>query len=244
MSPTPSPPAAAVPPPPGASTDVSGASPGSTTGADLPSPAASRLVLPRWLNLRLIVGLLLVLLSVVVGARIVATADNTVPVLVAADDLVPGQPLTADLVETRGVLIDQGLDRYFTGDVGEGHVVVRPVGRGELLPRSAVSTVTEIEAVRYVTVPVQPSEVPAGLEAGSVVDVWVPPVDGDGSAELLLPAATVTSSSAGASGLGSTTGQVQVTLAVVADDLDAVTAELVAVARAGRIYLTARPAVP
>lgn len=240
MPPTPSPPAPAVPPPPGAPPAHNGPHPAAPAGDGLPSPVASRLALPGWLDVRLVVGLLLVLVSVVIGARIIAAADDTVPVLVAADDLVPGQPLTTELVETRGVLIDQGLDHYFTGEVGEGHVVVRPVSRGELLPRSAVSPVTEIEAVRYVTVPVQPQEMPTGLEAGGLVDVWVPAADGDGPAELLLAGVTVTASSAGAGGLG-TTGQVQVTLAVVADDLDAVTAELVAAARAGRIYLTALP---
>jgi hypothetical protein len=244
MPPTPSPPAPAMPPPPGAPVDADGARSGQPAGADMPSPVASRLALPRWLDVRLVIGMLLVLVSVVVGARIIAAADDTVPVLAATADLVPGQPLTAELVETRNVLIDQGLDRYFTGAVGDGHVVVRPVSRGELLPRTAVSPVTEIEAVRYVTLPVQPGEVPAGLSAGSLVDVWVPAADGDGPAQLLLEGVTVTASSAEVGGLGSTSGQVQVTLAVVADDLDAVTAELVAAARAGRIYLTALPAVP
>lgn len=242
MPPTPSLPAPAMPPPPGTPPDGDGERSGPADGADVPSPVASRLSLPRWLDVRLVSGLLLVLVSVVMGARIIAAADTTVPVLVAADDLVPGQPLTAELVETRGVRLDHNLDRYFTGEVGEGHVVVRPVGRGELLPQSAISPVTEIEAVRYVTVPVQPSELPTGLDAGGLVDVWVPSADGDGPAELLLAGVTVTSSSAAAGGLGSS-GQVQVTLAVVDDDLDAATAELVAAARAGRIYLTALPGV-
>lgn len=242
MPPTPSLPAPAVPPP-GAPPETDGARSGPPAGDAVPSPVASRLALPRWLDVRLVAGLLLVLVSVVAGARIIAAADTTVPVLVAADDLVPGQPLTTELVETRGVLLDQGLDRYFTGEVGDGYVVVRPVGRGELLPRTAVSPATEIEAVRYVTVPVQPSEMPAGLSAGGLVDVWVPSADGDRPAELLLAGVTVTASSAGAGGLG-TTGQVQVTLAVVAEDLDAVTADLVAAARVGRVYLTALPGVP
>lgn len=239
MPPTPSLPAPPLPPAMG--TDGAHSQP---SGHELPSPQASRLARPRWLDIRLLVGLLLVLVSVVAGARIIAAADNTVPVLVAADDLAPGQPLTGDLVDTRDVLMHEGLDRYFTGDVGAGHVVVRPVGRGELLPRSAVSPATEIEAVRYVTVPVQPAEAPAGLAAGHLVDVWIPTADGDAPAELLLSGVTVTATSAGTGSLGGTAGHMHVTLAVVADDLDGATAALVAAARTGRVYLTALPEVP
>src|SRR5690606_32984931 len=117
-------------------------------------------------------------------------------------------------------------------------------GRGELLPRSAVSPATEIEAVRYVTVPVQPAEAPAGLAAGHLVDVWIPTADGDAPAELLLSGVTVTATSAGTGSLGGTAGHMHVTLAVVADDLDGATAALVAAARTGRVYLTALPEVP
>lgn len=217
---------------------------GSDTTAELPSPVAARLALPRWLDLRLVIGVLLVLVSIAVGARVIAAADRTVPVLVAAEDLAPGQPLTADLVESRGVLLEQGLDQYLTGAVGSGYVVVRPVERGELLPRSAISAATEIEAARYVTLPVAGTEAPAGIGAGAIVDVWLTPADGDGPAFLLLSGVTVTAASSGSGGLAGSSGQVQVTLAVVDDELDEVTAELVAAARAGLVYLTALPGVP
>lgn len=217
---------------------------GSDTTAELPSPVAARLALPRWLDLRLVIGVLLVLVSIAVGARVIAAADRTVPVLVAAEDLAPGQPLTADLVESRGVLLEQGLDQYLTGAVGSGYVVVRPVERGELLPRSAISAATEIEAARYVTLPVAGTEAPAGIAAGAIVDVWLTPADGDGPASLLLSGVTVTAASSGSGGLAGSSGHVQVTLAVVDDELDEVTAELVAAARAGLVYLTALPGVP
>ena len=42
---------------------------------DLPAPTATRLTRARWLDARLLIGLLLVLLSVVIGAKVVADAD-------------------------------------------------------------------------------------------------------------------------------------------------------------------------
>ena len=88
-------------------------------GQDVSSPQAARLVRSRWLDPRLVTGLLLVLGSVVVGTRVVAAADDTVPVLVAAADLAPGQPLTATMVETRQGGRAESLDGlYHTGEVG------------------------------------------------------------------------------------------------------------------------------
>ena len=46
----------------------------------LPGPAPRRVRPPRWLDLRLVLGVLLVLASVLLGARIVSAADVTVPV--------------------------------------------------------------------------------------------------------------------------------------------------------------------
>lgn len=212
--------------------------------AELPSPRAARAPFPKWLNVRLIVGALLVLVSLVVGARVIAAADRTVPVLVAAEDLAPGQPLTGELVEQRGVLLDDGLDRYFTGDVGSGYVMIRPVDHGELLPRSAVIPATELADLRYVTVAIPGLEAPPGLSAGAVVDAWLTPADGTGPAELLLADVTVTATSTDSGGLAEAAGQFKVTLAVVTNDADEVMAELVAAARAGLVYLAAVPEMP
>ena len=59
------------------------------------SPRANRLGSPRWLDTRLVLGILLVLLAVVVGARVFASADHYSRVYVARRALVPGEHLTA-----------------------------------------------------------------------------------------------------------------------------------------------------
>jgi hypothetical protein len=199
----------------------------------------------------LVAGVLLVLGSVVVGARVIAAADQTVPVLVATTDLAPGQPLTGAMVEMRDVVLDGNLDLYYTGDVGAGYVVVRTVSEGELLPRSAVAASTDSAATRYVTVAVPAAEVPTGLAAGAVVDVWrTPPEQSEErAATSLLDGVTVTAADSGGGGLTGSGGQARVTLAVSAEaragtDLDESMAQLLAAARDGLVYLTRVPEAP
>jgi hypothetical protein len=219
--------------------------------ADLPSPQATRLGTPRWLDLRLVIGVLLVLGSVVVGARVVAAADDTVPVLVAAQDLTVDRPLSASLVQTRQVLLEDGIDRYLSGDVPEGYVVVRRVEAGELIPRSAVAPAGDVaEELRYVTVPLPAAELPAGLRSGRVVDVWVAPdrEEAGAVAALLLPAVTVTDVGGDSGGLGVSGTERPVTLAVTrggeTDSVEDAVARLVAAARDALVYLAAVPGSP
>ena len=206
-----------------------------------PSPAAARFAPPRWLSPRTVVGLLIVLVSVVAGVQVVSAADKTVQVLVATADLVPGQPLATDMVELQRVKLDHGLDNYIAGEVGSGYVMVRPVERGELLPRAAISAAADAPDTRYVTVPLDGSELPPGIGAGDVVDVWLTPLDDGKPATLLLTAVSVTAASSGGGGLTDTSRQAQVTLAVTGEELQDVTAQLVAAARAGRVYLAGLP---
>jgi hypothetical protein len=191
----------------------------------------------------MIVGVLIVLVSVVAGVRVISAADHTVPVLVATQDLVPGQPLTSELVEVQNVRLEHGVDTYLTGEVGSGYVVVRPVGRGELLPSAAISPAAEAPEVRYVTLPLDAAELPHGISSGDVVDVWTTPLDDGPAATLLLPAVSVTAASAGGGGFADASRQAQVTLAITGDDLHDITAQLVAAARAGRVYLAALPGI-
>ena len=218
-------------------------------GQEPPSPPAARLVRPRWLDPRLVTGLLLVLGSVVVGTKVIAAADDTVPVLVAATDLAPGQSLTATMVETRQVGLAAGLDLYHTGDVGDGYVVVRPVSAGELQPRSSVAVAADTDALRYVTVAVPVAEVPVGLGPAAVVDVWRAPAEQaeDRSADRLLADVSVTAVDAGGGGLAGSGGVVRITLAVAAGtgtDVDEAVAGLVAAARDGLVYLVEVPETP
>ena len=115
-------------------------------------PAALRGHRPAWRDPRLWIGIVLVAASVVVGARVLAAADDTVQVWAAAGDLGAGQRVEADdLVAQRVRFADRdALAGYFTVDdeLPADLELTRGVGKGELLPRAAVGTPDETGMVR------------------------------------------------------------------------------------------------
>lgn len=206
--------------------------------AQHPEPAR-RLARARWRDPQLAIGIALVVICAVVGARIISSADDTVPVLAAASTIGPGQELKPGLVETRDVQIeDVGL--YLTGDVGTGYVVTREVRRGELVPRSAVGKAVDLangQVIRYVPIALPTAELPDGLVPGSAVDVWTL---SDGGANRLLARAQVSAVAGGSSGaLGVEGSSATVTLAVSAGTAShkKLVSRLVAAARDNRVYL-------
>ena len=140
------------------------------------SPRASRLASPGWLDGRLVIGVLLVLVSVVVGARVLSSADRSTLVYAVTKDLAAGSVLDADdLEQVRVRLFDSAEEYVAAGDPPVGYVVRRGLGRGELLPRQALALPREDVDYREVTVPIDVGHLPPGLAAGSQVDVWLTP---------------------------------------------------------------------
>jgi hypothetical protein len=140
--------------------------------SDLPKPSVARLQRPSWRDTRLIVGLLIVLASVAVGARVVAAADDTVPIYAAGATLVTGRTLQiGDLTVVR-VRLGDGVAAYLPArsPIPAGATLLHTLGPGELVPVSAVGTAASLQT-RPVTVPLDGAP-PAGLGAGSRVDVW------------------------------------------------------------------------
>jgi len=160
----------------------------------LPTPTAARLPKPRWLDPRLLIGLLMVLLAVVVGARVFADADDRVQVWSVTRDLGPDTPLTRDDVEPAAVQLDDQAGRYLSAAEDlDGLVLTRPVGRGELLPVSAVGPASSLDQ-RRIAIEVDRVGV-AGLARGRVVDLYVvrPATQGESPSppELVLESVTV-----------------------------------------------------
>lgn len=138
--------------------------------------AAARVSAPGWGDPRLWLGVLLVAVSVVAGARLFSAADDSVAVWAAAGDLPAGAPLESDdLVATRVHFADPGdLGGYFTvqDELPADPTMVRGVSAGELLPRAAVAGATPDDLLE-VPVAVDPEQVPGSVGPGSVVDVYL-----------------------------------------------------------------------
>lgn len=139
------------------------------------APAAVRSTRPSWRDPRLWIGVALVAVSVIAGARIMAGADRTVGVWAVSDDLAAGATVAdADLVVRRVHFASGGLGAYFPADrpVPSGLAAVREVGAGELLPRAALGPASRSDTVQ-VPIAVDPAQVPRSVGKGSVVDVYV-----------------------------------------------------------------------
>lgn len=138
----------------------------------LPAPQAARLRRPSWRDTRLLVGVVLVLASIAIGARVVAAADDTVPVYAARTTLPAGTTLSGDVLSVVQVRLGASAPRYFDAGAGppSGEVLLRPVAAGELVPRSAVGPASALRR-RPVGIPLE-GAVPAGLAPGGLVDVW------------------------------------------------------------------------
>jgi hypothetical protein len=140
------------------------------------SPRASRLATPRWLDTRLVLGVILVLVAVVVGARVFAAAGRYTQVYVARRALVPGEHLAASDVATGRIRFTGDGGQYIAASGGApvGYLVTRYVGAGELVPRGALSaSATTVTQTRSVTVPVAPGHLPDDLSHGDLVDLYL-----------------------------------------------------------------------
>ncbi len=152
------------------------------------SPPARRLTRRRWRDSRLLIGVLLVLVSVVVGARLFASADATRQWVVARQDLPAGHVIVAgDLTTVPARLDSRTSNRYYPGaQLGRlvGSTLARPVDTGELVS-GADFVRNNAQSTRLVPVIVKAGRLPV-LTPGDHVDVYVyqsgaaaPPGTGD-----------------------------------------------------------------
>jgi len=122
------------------------------------------------------IGVALMTASVAIGARLLASADDTVRVWAVAHEEGAGAHLRADDVVVRRLRFADASDLalYYRADrpLPDGLVLGRTVGAGELLARSAVTRAGDAPTVR-VSVEVEPGRVDPDVHAGSVVDVYL-----------------------------------------------------------------------
>lgn len=221
----------------GAGTASAGA-PSSVRSGVPSAPVPRRLSRPRWLDPRIVIGLLLVIASVVVGAKVIGADRQTTGVWSASRALAARTVLAADDLVSVEVNLG-GTAPTYVGSVDDmtGRILDRALSPGELLPVGAVAATEQDQ--RLLTIGVAPSDMPAGVTHGSVVDLYLVrggDAGGDeASAVRVGTAITVQSvsgpSSGGLSGAGSS--ESQITVQLPADAADSLLKQLVT----GRVQL-------
>jgi hypothetical protein len=129
----------------------------------------------------------LVAASVLVGARLLGGADDTIEVWAASGDLAAGQPVTEGDLVVRRVHFDDEADagRYLRvgEDLPDQGTLARSVGEGELVPARAFGVTGG--GLLEVPIAIVAEALPASVDPGSTVDVYVTDADRR-EAELVL----------------------------------------------------------
>ena len=182
---------------------------------EFPSPPPRRVSTPRWLDLRLVLGIVLVLAAVLVGAEVVARAGTPTRNSRSPATWPPGRRCrraTCALVDVQ-LPDDVRHDAAYLSDPDQavGKVLTRPLRKGELVPAAVLAAAHHATTV---SVPFAADAAPT-LTRGQRIVVWLssracPSV-------VLLPDVTVQDVHAADSGGFSTSGTGQdVVLSVAA----------------------------
>ncbi len=194
--------------------------------ASPPAPTPRRLSRPRWLNIRVVGGLLLVIAAVVIGARVIGASAQTTAVWAADRDLAGGTVLhEADLTSVEVNLGDNAGLYLSPGSASPvGMTILTPIAAGELL---AASSVKESGTGRIVAIGVEPGKMPPGVAHGSTIDLYlttggVAGSEAQAKTELIGRDITVQSVTAPASGglSGATSNRYQLSVLLPADVAD------------------------
>jgi hypothetical protein len=203
-------------------------------------PAATRARPPGWRDPRLWVGVALVAVSVVAGARLLGGADDSVTVWAAATDQAPGDRLTEDDLVAASVRFGEptDLDRYLATDepLPDELQLVRGLGAGELVPAAALGSAEDSDTVSL-SLSFPSDLVPSGIATGSVVELWVVPGEQSRRTELSGPTLSdvvVIDAPTAAESLGSVGGGRQLVLGIPRDESEAL-AEILAASEEQRV---------
>lgn len=187
-----------------------------------PSPTPRRLSPPRWLDLRLVLGVGLVLGSVLLGARLLAGAGRTQPVVRVTRDLAAGAVLMAGDVELARVRLPGDVRGRYLLQVADavGRRLGRPVAAGELLPAGALGLAPPATTI---TVPLSAAAAP-DLRRGQRIELWLSTASCRST--VLLADVVVQAVRADGDSYGSETSGQEVVISVTPEQADRVVAAL------------------
>lgn len=226
--------------------------PVSRTHAAIDVPTATRAQPPGWRDPRLWIGVAIVAVSIIAGARILGAADDSVTVWAAARDVAPGDTVREDdLVSTSVRFGDAAdLDHYLlTSDpLPDDLRLTRGLGAGELVPAAALGAGEEADTV-IVSLAFPHELIPTNIGAGSMIELLVIPDDGaddgaDGKSETSEPTTVlsdvvVIDAPSAADSLGSVSRGRQLVLGIPEAESDALT-EILAASEDQRVRVLVR----
>lgn len=162
------------------------ASMGDMTTVDPPSRPRPRAF---WADIRFLIGVLLVIVSIAGVWMVVAAARQTTTVFAATRTIVSGQSIGVGDLRAVEVALGSIEGAYVAADaLPDAAVATRTIHAGELVPADSLGGA---DAARTTTVVVRSAaDVPGSVIAGSTVEIWSAPLDvsGDRSAPRILVA--------------------------------------------------------
>ncbi|HET6986361.1 MAG TPA: SAF domain-containing protein [Kribbella sp.] len=147
------------------------------SGFGAPSVPAQRNRRARWKDGRLVLGVLLVAITALAGAKLLSSADDTTTIWAARHDLPAGTKLTGDDVTAVRVRFTSSDDanKYVAADADlKGLVVARAVDAGEFVPREAAVSESDNNRTEL-PLSVATGRLPSDTAGGDMVDIWVVP---------------------------------------------------------------------
>lgn len=137
-----------------------------------------------WRDPRLVIGLIIVLVTTVAGAKIFASGDHTAGYWALAEPVKAGETVKeGDVTEVRARLSNDTEGQYLRSDEVAADELTskvwnRDLSPGGLLPRDVIAG-TDADDSSQLPLAVDEGAFPADLQRGDEVDVWVGPAEGD-----------------------------------------------------------------
>ncbi|KAA9085121.1 SAF domain-containing protein [Microbacterium radiodurans] len=158
----------------------------------MPAPDVAR-PRPFWSDVRFLIGIALVVVSVAGVWLVVSAARQTVPVFAAARTIAGGERVDSDDLRVVEVALGPVAGAYATPRTWQpGAVATRTIAAGELVPADAIGDEADLDTT---TVVVETTgAVPAEVAGGAAVEVWAAPRQDAGTfgePRILLRTATV-----------------------------------------------------
>lgn len=134
-----------------------------------------------WGDVRFLIGVALVALSITGVWMILSSSDAATPVLQATRTIVRGEAIVSSDFQVVDVGLGSLTDEYLgPDDLQSGRVAARTIMSGELVPRAASADADES---RSTTIVIESSTgIPDDVDAGTVVELWQAPLLDDGRA--------------------------------------------------------------